>query len=82
MLLRGSFRLVLELTVAITVAYAVLWVLDAASKLFGTWWVDHVELTLLLFLTPALALGIAAAIACDRAWLRLRALGPKLDVRR
>ena len=81
MLLRGSFRLVLGISVALPIAWALLWLMEAA---LGTafWVFDNLWLGVGLQLALALAGGVAGAIACDRVWMRVRGLGPDLTVKR
>lgn len=81
MLLRGGFRLVLGVGVAVSIAWALLWLMEAV---LGTafWVFDNIWLGVALQLALALAGGIAVAIASDRAWIRVRGLGPELSVRR
>lgn len=80
-LLRGSFRVVLGASVALSAAWALLWLMDAVLG-GGIWLFDKVWLGVGLALLVALAGGIAVAIACDRAWLRVRSRGPRLTLKR
>lgn len=82
MLVRGSSRVVLGISVALPVAWALLWL---TGELFGTGillWFSNVWLGFALALLPALAGGIAVAIGCDRVWMRVRGRGPKITLKR
>ena len=85
-LMRGGFRMMLGLAIAISVVYAILWLLETALKsgAIGSagWWSSNIWLDLGLALGLALPIGIASAIACDRAWVRVRRVGPKLSSKR
>ncbi len=82
MVLRGGFRLVLGLAVALSVAWGLLWLMEAAQERgvlgYETWLFNNMWADLVLSLGLALLLGIASAVACDRIWLRIRARGPRL----
>jgi hypothetical protein len=74
LIVRGTFRLVLALAVAAVVAFTVLSLSEFALKR-GLLGIDHMSLVLVL----AMALGVASAVAIDRLWIKVRALGPTLS---
>ena len=82
MLLRGSFRVVLGVSVVLSVAWVLLWLMEALLDTRYLLWFNNVWLGFALALLLALAGGIAVAIGCDRAWMRVRGRGPRIAFKR